>query len=631
MDPQTHRRAIDDATLQRQPLWQRLMVVVLALTLLALTLAGIWSHQRIMAPAHHMRLLPMIGGLDSCLQNPNAPSLPDSCRGPGGSAAALVLSTLDRMAGTGARQAVSPTSWPLGYTLKLPLLALLSRDADGGWRPDQAAINRVASTVRNTPRPVLIYLFSTHFGVGGDAEKQLAQEIENLAATPDGPLGPDSYYGTPIIPWSVASTSNSVTRAREQVIRAVADTLCRETPSVRQRIVGVSLLGEVHQLFPRFETGMGLDLPYRVSDYSRVSVEGFQRYLATKYGDIAAFNRAMGTNMPSFSSVAPPAKDMRVDAQATPLEHLDSFAAGTVPVSGWTSPQDNTLKPGDVEIFLNGRSLGLARTGLGRQDVATAHPELPTANVGWRFDLRFDTLPAGTHRIDAFWRTDQAARVHLGTRRIRVGLGSAQTSSAPIDEVALPPSTPQDERLAGYIDHPPNGFRFIFNPLAVDWHQFRAEQVARYVTHIASALDNTCLQNTPRFTHQIVPSGNPSWDSGKFAVERTLPPPTPLMMGVSLYGESSYGPSFSAWHASHGHGAYGVTEFHPLRGLSTSELREVLEAHERQGAQFVSFFMEAEHQGQRLNAMQNPFALAPDNPRYGSDTTYRSLHNLLKP
>jgi len=606
------------------------LVLCIGLALLGVTAHGIWYHKQAIPLVRSMLLLPMLGGLDGCLQHPEDTSQPDSCRGPEGSASELVLATLTQLTGV-AHQQNAVTAWPLGYTLKIPLLALLEKDDNGEWRPAEKAVLRIANTVSQTDRPVLIYLFSTHFGVGGEAEKALAQDPSNLAATADGPLGVDSYYGAPIFPWSVARTDNSVTGARTMVIRALAEALCRKPASVRGRIAGVSLLGEVHHLFPRFETGMGFDLPYRASDHSPQSVQAFRRFLQQKYGTVEQLNHVMKAAVDRFSEIEPPAKDLRRDPQATKLQHLDSFATGTVPVSGWTFPRHMRTGPAVVEIFLNGRAVGLARTQLGRQDVAAAHLLLPTADVGWRYDLDFASLPDGIHRIDAFWRSaDDTHRVHLGTRRVRIDHSSSKPTQA-IDEVALPTSTLQDDQLIGYVDQPADGVHLIFNPLAVEWQAFRAEQVASYLSHVSGTLDDTCLRDIPRYVHQIVPAGNPSWDSGKFAVERTLPPPQPMTMGVSLYGEASYGASFSDWHKQQNIGAYAVTEFHPLRPMSSSELQQTLISHEQRGARFLSFFLEAEHRGQRLNPNQNPFALSPDNEKYGSHTTYRSLQSLLTP
>ncbi len=68
-------------------------------------------------------------------------------------------------------------------------------------------------------------------------------------------------------------------------------------------------------------------------------------------------------------------------------------------------------------------------------------------------------------------------------------------------------------------------------------------------------------------------------------------------MGVSLYGEPTYGSSFFKWLAGTRHKHYGVTEFHPLKPLDARDLRRVLAAHEAQGAQFLSFFLEPRWNG----------------------------------
>lgn len=138
-----------------------------------------------------MLLAPMVGVIDTCIladrgSKPTAATLPADlqarCSGSEGSAAALVESTLQDL-----EPAASPSGqgapWPLGYTLPVPLLQLFERDAAGsGWRIDQEAVDRVARTVQGTARPLVLYLFSTHFETGAALEKELAADPATDAA-----------------------------------------------------------------------------------------------------------------------------------------------------------------------------------------------------------------------------------------------------------------------------------------------------------------------------------------------------------------------------------------------------------------------------------------------------------------
>lgn len=281
-------------------------------------------------------LAPMVGIVETCLLAPPAPTAdtPDwqrDCIGPEGSAAALLSSTLAPLDG-------GPGAHPVGYTLPVPLLTLFERSADspGGWAIRREAVARLARTVRDTDRPLVLYLFSNHFSTGAPLEAELAQDANNLAMTPDGPLPTGSYYGAPVMHWRFAQTDNAITARRQEAIGTVLDALCQLEPAARARIRNVTLLGELHHLFPDFESGMGFGGPYRVTDYSPASIAGFQRFLRARFGDVTALNQATGGRWARFEEVQPPSKNFRTDPGTQPWEHIDSFAHGQLAVAGWT-------------------------------------------------------------------------------------------------------------------------------------------------------------------------------------------------------------------------------------------------------------------------------------------------------
>ncbi|MCB2033678.1 MAG: hypothetical protein KDF57_10335, partial [Ottowia sp.] len=182
----------------------------------------------------------------------------------------------------------------VGYTLLVPLLNLFEPDGHGGWQVDALAVGRIARTVAQVNRPVVLYLFSTHFSERAPIEPVLAQDPANLAASPAGPLPVDHYLGGPLYPWSIARTDNGITQRREQAIEAVAGALCALPPAARGRIVSINVLGEVHHLYPDFEAGMGYGSPYVLTDYSAASRQGFARYLRQRFGSVQALNAYLG-------------------------------------------------------------------------------------------------------------------------------------------------------------------------------------------------------------------------------------------------------------------------------------------------------------------------------------------------
>lgn len=569
-------------------------------------------------------LAPMVGIVEPCLLAPRVPTadLPDwqqGCTGPDGSAAALLNATLAPLDGP-------PGAHAVGYTLPVPLLTLFERSSDSpdGWAIRREAVARLARTVRDTDRPLVLYLFSTHFGSGAPLETALAGDAANLAWTPDGPLPTGRYYGAPIVHWSLARTDNAITARRQEAIAAVLDALCQLAPAARARIRNVSLLGELHHLFPDFESGMGFNGPYRVTDYSPASVAGFQRFLRERFGDVAALNQATGGRWARFEDVRPPSKDFRTDPGTQPWEHIDSFAQGSLPVAGWTYlPPAPGERPATVEVERNGRWAGQARIALARQDVRQAHPEFGTVDTGWRLDLDFRGWPLGTHRLDLFVRRAQGPRLALGTRTVTITDGRPASAlpdhGAPLAAPAPPASAPQ-----GHIDSPAEAGSYRHNPLVALWHRYRGQQVVDYLKVFDRQVSQSCLHATPRSTHQIIPFSNPGWDSQKFAIDASLAPATGLQLGVSLYGEAAYGHSFTDWLGRSAR-PYGITEFHPLKAMEAPALQALLARHARHGARFVSFFLEPRWEGRLVPRPHNLFSFDPANPQFDSDALYRAM------
>jgi hypothetical protein len=205
----------------------------------------------------------------------------------------------------------------------------------------------------------------------------------------------------------------------------------------------------------------------------------------------------------------------------------------------------------------------------------------------------------------------------------------SHSTPKPQPEVALPTSAPPDAKVRAYVDSPADLSSYFYNPMVPLWHEFRRAQVVHYLQAFNRALQPPCLAETPRYVHQIVPFTNPGWDETRFAIEGSLQPLTGIGLGVSLYGEPTYGTSFFNWLSRSQHRNYGVTEFHPLKAMSANEMRQVLNRHELHGARFLSFFMEPRWQGRKASKHTNLFSFDPENKEYGSDRLYQSVRGVL--
>ena len=584
------------------------------------------------SPAPPLLLAPMMG-LDACLfsdraiEASKAPAIAEQCRGTAASAAPIVEATLRDL---GARRFSRNGALEMGYTLHLPLLKFLQRDAGGAWVPDEAALDRAARTVRDTDRPVVLYLFSTHFSSGAAAEAALATDAANLLQTPRGALGRDRYLDSDIYPWSFVRTDNGITMARETVIKALLQKICALPPTARQHIRAVTLLGELHHMFPRFEDGMGFAGDYLVTDYSDASKQGFRRYLETHFGDsIAKLNQALGSSFQAFDQIPLPAKDIRTQRLSSFWEHIDSSAGGYLPVSGWVyAGKAMHIDAPWVRIYLDGHQVGRVQARYGRQDVLAARADVRTANVGWRFDLPFAATPAGLHQLEAVLEGGTGGLIHLGTRTVAIMDRAQSTPRAPPLFKPISAADPP-AGLPFSLDTPAESSAFYFNPLVPLWNAFRAQQVRDYLEHFRGVVSIDCIAPQRIYSHQILPFVNPGWDASKFAVENDLDVPPNLMLGVSLYGEASYGRSFFDWFGTTGRSVYGVTEFHPLRAMGAQELGQVLQRHADHGASFLSFFADAAGTPPWREGVSNPMSFDADNPLHGSAELRRSVQKLM--
>ena len=594
---------------------------VVCLAVAAMGTALLW-HGRATSP--FLLLVPMINVFDACSNPEIDPPTIGECNLPGGSAAKLMESTLSRL---GPR--VSPNGrFELGYTLQFPLLRLFKREGDA-WVIDQPVIERMVRTLHDNDRPAIVYLFSTHFGLGAPIEPVLAADPRNLAVTPAGPMLSDKFYDHDIYPWAFSTIDNELTRRREQAVKAVVDEICRLPQQDREKIRGVTLLGELHHLFPNFQAGMGFQEKYLVSDYSRASIDGFRAFLAARFGTVEALNKQVVADYPSFAAVDPPSKDIRTQPLARYTEHIDSYAHGTLPISGWLHASKQRV--GDllwVRIYRNGEFVERVRVNLSRQDVFAAHPEFGTADVGWRFDLDYTRLTPGVHRLDAILEGFGKPWVHLDTRYIAV-MDRTQSTPREMPAVALPKTVFRDASVTSYVDLPADRSAYYYNPLVPLWHRFRGSQVVAYLSHFDRLVRDSCLANVDTYIHQITPFTNPSWDANKFAVDASLKLFDRARLGVSLYGEPTYGVTFFDWYERSKLRTYGVTEFHPLRPMSFDEARAMFEHHRESGAQFVSFFLKTQKLQGAPSGDPYLFAFDPANPRFSSDRMYDTVKALV--
>lgn len=629
-NPMAHNGRCFSTMASSRRLFTTLLLVAFAVLMIG-ALGVVWHWQPLVTEdgrdSGAILLAPMMNLTDTCIVSggdAGARTLQQQCTGPSGSAATLVESTLEQL------QPLAPpegAGFVLGYTLAVPLLQFFQVQGDD-WVIDEERIRRVARTIRDNQRPLILYLSSNPVSAHAPIEPALARNPDNLAQTRDGPLPIDSYHGEPLYPWTVARTDTPITERRVQAAQALLGELCKLPPHDLAKIRGVSLLGELQQMSPHFETGMGFNGTYRVSDYSPASVAGFRHYLQAQFGTVERLNEAMGSDYRSLDEVAPPSRDIRSEPLAHYTEHIDPFAHGSLPIMGWAwLPGDGELW---VQVYRDGAFIGRVPVNRERQDVLVANPKFGRADTGWRLDMDFRQLPVGLHRIDALLELAPGKLVPIGSRDIAIMDRRQQAPDHLPPQAPLPATITPPEGVQLQLDLPRQRQSFYYNPLVPPWHAWRREQVARYLHFFGDVVARSCLKDTPRYTHQVLPEANPRWDANKFAVGDTLRTTDDIRLGVNLYGDASHGKEYAKWLGTMGRHNYGITGFHPLRAMDATELKAVLRRHGMRGARFLTFSIDPYWEGRRLASARNVLSLDPENPQFGSALLYRAMQETLR-
>ncbi|MDA8453552.1 hypothetical protein M4R22_02135 [Acidovorax sp. GBBC 3334] len=582
------------------------------------------------APRPPLILAPTIVGMEVCDDVASDPTVTDfeaaaaRCRQLGRTGARAVRELLDTLEPGGPAGDVQ-----VGFTATLQLLGLYRR-TPRGWEIDPALVDSYLRLITEVQRPVVVYLAANHFDAVGPLTRELSKDPRNLMLLPDGRAPEVDYFGHRVVPYTLLTDPDiPVNRYRFEALRYVARRLQALPAAVQDRIVAVTLAGEVHQFFPDFENGMGDHRAQKTTDYSAASVEGFRRYLERRDGSLAALNERLGARFASFAQIQAPRRDARADPQVPVLEHYDAAAAGTLAVAGWL--WDPRGRIDGLDLYLDARYMGPVPRELHRLDVYRALEAVDTPNVGFRIDLDYRALPPGRHRAQIVARS--------GPARYRVF--EVPFTVLPRDRAAaLPTRRPPGvfgmadagtlEGLLAHIDMPVPHTEpaVLFNPLARDWNDYRAEQVAGWLKAFHAIARDAGLPASKLYSHQILPAVNSSWNPQLFAVEATLERSAPWKHGINLYGGATQNAWVQRFLAERGIQEYGIPEFHPQQWKRDGVALSALQFQRASGARFISpYFFSViparlkKNTGQGIDRME----LSPGNPQDGSDRFYRAL------
>lgn len=578
---------------------------------------------------------PTIVGMEVCDEAAADPAVTDfeaaaaRCRQLGRTGARAVRELLDRLEPGGPAGEVQ-----VGFTATLQLLGLYQR-TPRGWEIDPARVDAFLRLITDVPRPVVVYLAANHFDAVGPLTRELSEDPRNLMQLPGGRSPIVEYFGNRVVPYTLlADPSIPVNRYRFEALRYVARRLQALPSAVQDRIVAVTLAGEVHQMFPDFENGMGDHGAQATTDYSPASVQGFRAFLAARYGTLQALNAHLGSAFASFADVQPPDRDARSDAAVPVLRHYDAAAAGSLAVAGWLWDPQGRID--GLDLYLDARYLGPVPRGFNRLDVYRTLEAVDSPNVGFRTDLDYRSLAPGRHLAQIVAR--------IGPARYRAfdvpftvlprDRGTAASHRPPAvfgmqGMEALP-----DVRMS--LDQPAPGApgpSVLFNPLARDWNDYRAAQVVQWLQAFHAVAQEAGLPAAKLYSHQILPGVNSSWNPQLFAADGTFARSMPWKHGINLYGGATQSGWVRQFFSAEGIRDYGVPEFHPQQWKKDGAALAALEFQRAGGARFVSpYFFSViperlkKNTGQGIDRME----LSPANPRDGSDRFYRALIDFAR-
>lgn len=573
-----------------------------------------------------MLIAPTVEGAQLCdqaIKDPKIINLDAAyalCRKRGANGAPAVRRLLDTLEPGGASGRVQ-----VGYTLTLQLLALYQRKGDQ-WVLDSKRIDEQLSLIGDIDRPVVLYLAADHFDSVGPITDDLLKDPQNVMALADGKPLELGYFGYRIAPYTLRTDESiPVNRYRYEALRAVAKRVKALPAKAQQRITAITLAGELHQMFPDFENGMGAYQDIRATDYSAGSLEDFREWLSTKYSSIAAFREKTGLDYASFEAVPAPGRDIRRESLNHFGEHYDAFADGTLPFSGWLWDPQNSVK--SLTIYIDGKAAGDVPRGQNRLDVYRAVEAVRNPNVGYRVDYDYRALPAGRH-VAQIVAESASGRYALAEREFVV-VGRDQKA---VNKRAKPlRSLMNIKALSGvqtWLDLPKQLQDVYYNPLARDWNQFRAEQVRGFLQHFYQVALDAGLPAAKLYSHQIVPRVNSSWNPQLFAADLTLQGELPWKQGINLYGGAADSDWVRQFIATQRIAGYGVPEFNPQQWKRKGAHLAALQSHYKGGASFVSPYyfsvVPDRFKGTGSHGV-NRMELGPANPQDGSDQFYQAL------
>ena len=519
----------------------------------------------------------------------------------------------------------------VGFQATLQLLSLYIRHGKQ-WVIDEKTLDAYVQVITQVDRPVVVYLAADHFDTQGPLVDELVKDPQNLMQLQNGKPPLASYFGYRVVPFTLQSDDAiPVNRYRYAALRHVAKRLNALPKAVRDRIIAITLAGELHHMFPDFEGGTGKYEDMQVTDYSPASVAGFRSWLAQRYGSIEKLNTQHSFSFASFDHVSAPGKNIRKVPLNSFAEHYGAFADGLLPVAGWLWDPQRQVK--QLDLYVDGKLVGTMTRGFNRLDVYRAVAGVTDPNVGFRLDFDFSQWPVGQHLAQVVAQAEGGLHLVEEVKFVQV----------PRDQSAVKSGTPKGltklKSLTGLsgvkasLDMPRPLQDVYFNPLARDWNEYRAWQVRAFMARFYQVAIEAGLPKDKLYSHQILPRVNSSWNPQLFAADQTLTADTPWKTGLNLYGGATDSDWVRHFLAQRKINDYGVPEFNPQQWKRPDASLNAMKSHYLAGARFISPYylslVPDRYRGgvkHEVNAME----LRADNPKDGSSQLYQAIRELAR-
>ena len=611
-----------------------------------------------------MVLSPHVEGLDVCdvaqadTQLNTMAKVRRVCQGLGATSAQTLMKALDALEPGGAQGQVQ-----VGYTLTVPLLGMFRAEGDD-WVIDEAKLQPMLDLIEEVDRPVVIYLSSSHFDTIGPLPEALRQDPRNFMQYADGSVPQLGYFGFPISAYTLLTDPDiPVNRYRFKALHELAARFKGMSEAARSRIVGYSLGGELHQMYPDFENGAGQFQQVRVTDYSPASVAAFREWLADKWGSVRKLSAATGIAFDSFDTIDAPRGNLKDGSTKRWREHYDAYASGYLPIAGWLHDPKGRVE--SLTLYLNGKPQGEVQRGYNRLDVYRAKDEVLTPNVGYRHDLDVSDLAPGKYLVQVVATVDGLnyelahTRFAMAARKPGVLREREPTGARKLQVVQQPGSwlvrwwrnflrTIGMERGApaylpvpdveSYLDLPgkdASGKDLVvhYNPLAREWDEFRNHQVLNYMQALYDQAIDAGLAQGEVYSHQLNDRVNSAWNAQLFAVDDVWAERQDWGAGMNLYGGGTNNEAVLRF-IQRGKLNFASPEFHTQQWKVPGVPLQALQGLRDVGARFVSPYylglMPQHLRGGQVEHGVNRMELTPSNPKDGSDQLYGAIQELAR-